>query len=144
MVERANLVADFCMAARNGDLNTMEECCFIRFVDFEATDPNGFRAIHHAASMGHRHILEFLIQRLHVNANSYSRDGLTALHCACIANRLDLVKYLVQDCHCDLSVTTRDQDGLTPLDSAQVLGHTDVVRFLEQYLRETVSSNTGI
>ena len=129
--ERECLVADFCTAAINGDLNTLEECYFIRFVDVEATDRNGWRAIHHAASYGHVHIVQGLVQKLRVNVNSRNSEGFTALHFACGNNHLNVVRCLVQDCRCNISLST--VEGFTVLDIARQLGNSDMVQFLEQH-----------
>jgi ankyrin repeat protein len=129
--DRECLVADFCTAAINGDLNTLEECCFIRFVDVEATDRNGWRAIHHAASYGHVHIVQGLVQKLRVDVNSRNSEGFTALHFACGNNYLNVVRCLVLDCRCNISLST--VGGFTALDIARQLGNSDMVQFLEQH-----------
>ena len=55
-------------------------------------------------------------------------NGETILHNAAFAGNLEVVKYLVKECKCDLNL--KDFDGHTPLHNSAHNGHIGVVRFL--------------
>ena len=55
-------------------------------------------------------------------------DGRSALHFACNGGNLHVVKYLVDEARCDISVT--NNDGLSAEFCAEAYGYGDIVRFL--------------
>ena len=73
-------------------------------------------------------IVRYLITDQSCNPACVTWLGVTPLHYACSSGKLDIVKFLVEECHCDLS--EHDVQG-TPLHSACLEnGSIDIVRFL--------------
>ena len=54
--------------------------------------------------------------------------GSEFLHSAATKGRLNVVKHLVEECHCDAS--EKDKDGETALQGASHYGHLDIVKYL--------------
>ena len=55
-------------------------------------------------------------------------EGITPLHLACMKGHLDMVKYLIDVCKCNLNHAT--SSNLTAIDLAKLCGHKDVVSYL--------------
>ena len=55
-------------------------------------------------------------------------EGITPLHLACMKGHLDVVKYLIDVCKCNLNHAT--SNNLTAIDLAKLCGHKDVVSYL--------------
>ena len=73
-------------------------------------------------------MVRYLITDQSCNPACVTWLGVTPLHYACSSGKLDIVKFLVEECHCDFS--EHDIQG-TPLHSACVEnGSLDIVRFL--------------
>ena len=48
------------------------------------------------------HIVKYLVEDLHAIAQDSDSQGFTALHGACENGHLDVVKYLVEKCNCNV------------------------------------------
>ena len=75
-------------------------------------------------------IVRFLVVEQHCDPACRGYFRRTPLHYACKSGKLDMVKFLVEECRCDLRVRTNFY-GETPLHFAcQGNGNIDIVRFL--------------
>ena len=66
--------------------------------------------------------LPLCVQKLNVLA--VDKQGFTALHYACMYNRVSLVRAIIAAAPSSVQATT--PDGLTPLDLARCMGHWDL------------------
>ena len=94
--------------------------------DFE---PNLFKAVF----VGKLSSVQYLIEVEHKNPNRRRNWGLfdsggTPLHTAAEFGHLDIVKYLIEECHCDLEAKDRYRN--TPLHQAVRFGHLNIVKYL--------------
>ncbi|CAF3321856.1 unnamed protein product [Rotaria socialis] len=70
-----------------------------------------------------------LLKSFHrLNLNYFEYNGQSLLHLCCLYNRLDLLKFLVESGHCDISIMNRD--GWLPVHIASYLGYMDIVLYL--------------
>ncbi|GAU98197.1 hypothetical protein RvY_09375-2 [Ramazzottius varieornatus] len=82
-----------------------------------------------------------LLSRGLVDINVSQEDGMTALHQACIDDRLDMVKFLVER-HADIN--RGDNEGWTPLHATASCGYLDIARFLIDHgARVDIVNNDG-
>ena len=70
---------------------------------------------------------EFVKLLVDCDANAIN-DGTTALQSASHYGHLDIVKYLVEECHCDAS--EKDVAGRAALHLASIRGHLNIVKYL--------------
>ena len=83
--------------------------------------------LHYVASKGLLDILKCMVMKIngHIMDEQYRDvEGRTVLHLA--VEHIDVVKYLINECNCDIMVT--DKDGQTPLHLA--VGRINVVKYL--------------
>jgi ankyrin repeat protein len=69
------------------------------------------------------------VEKGFVDFKAMDAQGKTPLNCACVAGKLDCVKYLVKEKNADCQ--TKDTQGKTPLDLAVEKDRQDVIAFLE-------------
>ena len=84
--------------------------------------------LHYVASAGLLDILKCMVMNIngHIMDKQYrDTDGQTVLHCA--VDHIDVVKYLINQCNCDIMVT--DKNGHTPLHYAARWGTPEVVEY---------------
>ena len=94
-----------------------------------------------SASEGRLDSLKLMIQK---GFDIKTRDSKqrTVLHYAAMGGHIDIVKYLVEDCQCD--VDPLDYEGKTPLLRTVKFGHRDVISFLHSHGANLVKpSQTG-
>ena len=84
--------------------------------------------LHMAAAHSWLDIIDDLISKYKFNINSKDSHGRTPLYHAVIKNHLELVRYFINDQHCD--PMTRDNNGNTPLHIACRYGNANVVQYL--------------
>lgn len=94
--------------------------------DIELMSSPGARLIA-AAADGDKKLVQSLLTKDKIDANSRDWDDLTALIPASSAGHIDVVKVLL-DANAD--VTLGDKDGITPLMEASIMGHLDIVNLL--------------
>ena len=85
--------------------------------------------VHYVASEGLLDVLKCMVMNIngHIMDEQY-RDttyGDTVLHCA--VKHIDVVKYLIHECNCDVMVT--DKHGQTPLHRAALQGTHEVIEY---------------
>lgn len=106
-------------------------------------DSFGYTALHHAVNRGAKDTATFLIDlyltKYHImaidslmSASLTDKEGNTALHAACMANNLDIVKLFTRDSRTAqfFGITQANKKGDTPLHVAVRHGHVSVVREL--------------
>uniref|UniRef100_A0A1X7SML1 Uncharacterized protein n=1 Tax=Amphimedon queenslandica TaxID=400682 RepID=A0A1X7SML1_AMPQE len=97
--------------------------------DIMATDKDGIPVLHYVASKGLLDVLKCMVMNIngHIMDQQYHNTiGRTVLHCA--VKRIDVVKYLINECNCDIMVT--DNYGNTILHDAASAGSLDVMKYL--------------
>eukprot|EP00347_Sterkiella_histriomuscorum_P015797 403355646 len=95
-------------------------------VQINCTNSDGWTPLHVAASEGHTHIVEILIQQ-GANIECKTKSQRTPLHIACIRGNLGVVQTLVQ---AGGDTNSKDVDGNTPAHFCAEYGHHDCLRFL--------------
>uniref|UniRef100_A0A1I8HQE7 ANK_REP_REGION domain-containing protein n=1 Tax=Macrostomum lignano TaxID=282301 RepID=A0A1I8HQE7_9PLAT len=80
-----------------------------------------------------------LLQEDKVEINTSNIDGLTALHQACIDNKLELVRFL---CEHGADLHARDKEGWTPLHATALGGHTEIAKYLIKRGASLTSANS--
>ena len=97
--------------------------------DIMATKKDGVPVLHYVASEGLLDVLKYMVMNIngHIMDEQYrDTNGRTVLHCA--VEHIDVVKYLINECNCD--IMTPDKDGNTILhDVASKRSH-DVFNYL--------------
>ena len=81
--------------------------------------------LHMAAAHGWLDIIDDLISKYKCKINTHGR---TTLYYAVISNHLEVVRYFINEQHCD--PMTRDNDGNTPLHIACRYGNANIVQYL--------------
>ena len=96
--------------------------------DIMTPDKDGDTILHVAASKGLLDVMKYLIINTHhYNLMTTNTIGLTVLHLA--VKHIDVVKYLINECSCNIMVT--DKDGWTPLHYAAARwGTLEVIEYL--------------
>ena len=135
-----------CCAVWEGNLYEVR-----RLIESEGVDPHGRdwwgrTALEISCAHYHLNLVRYLVEEQSCDPNSVNRREHTPLYCACGCgcgwssrgfassrtngsnSRTDVVKYLVETCHCDPMCV--DEDGWTPLHWAASEGHWDVVKYL--------------
>ena len=85
--------------------------------------------LHYVAREGLLDVLKCIVMNIngHIMDEQYRDEyGQTVLHCA--VKHIDVVKYLINECNCDIMVT--DKDGQTPLHYAARRGTAEVIEYL--------------
>ena len=96
--------------------------------DIMATDKDGFSVLHYVASKGLLDVFKCMVMNIngHIMDKQYrDTNGRTVLHCA--VKHIDVVKYLINECSCNIMVT--DKDGWTSLHDAARLGTAEVIEY---------------
>jgi ankyrin repeat protein len=83
-------------------------------LDVNAKDDVGEPALHHAASQGHKEIVELLIAK-GADVNAKKNSDQTLLHTAATNGKKETVELLIA---ADADVNAKAKDGKTPLDMA--------------------------
>ena len=92
------------------------------------TDKDGVPILHYVASEGLLDVLKCMVMNINghiMNGQYCDTNGRTVLHRA--VRRIDVVKYLINECNCDIMIT--DKDGWTPLHHAAWLGTPEVIEY---------------
>ena len=95
--------------------------------DIVATDKDGVSVLHYVASEGLLDVLKCMVMNIngHIMDKQYrDTNGRTVLHCA--VKHIDVVKYLINECNCDIVAT--DKDGVSVLHYVASEGLLDVFK----------------
>ena len=97
--------------------------------------------LHAAAENGHLHVVRYLIEKLHYNANEKNLFSQTPLHVACQNGHLNIVNYLIGLCN----LLARDNIGITPLHQAIKHRQEEVAEFLVKDMKcnPNIQDNKG-
>ena len=88
--------------------------------------------LHYVVSKGSLDVLKCMVMNINGHImdkqyrDTYTYNGRTVLHCA--VEHIDVVKYLINECNCD--IMTPDKDGDTILHDAASKGSLDVMKYL--------------
>ena len=96
--------------------------------DIMTHDKYGNAILHVAASEGSLDVLKCMVMNIngHIMDEQYrDTNGWTVLHYA--VKHIDVVKYLINKCNCDIMIT--DKDGQTPLHHAASWGTAEVIEY---------------
>ena len=95
--------------------------------DIMVTDKDGVPFLHYVASEGLLDVLKCMVMNIngHIMDKQYrNTNGWTVLHCA--VKRINVLKYLINECNCDIMVT--DKDGVPFLHYVASEGLLDVLK----------------
>ena len=116
-----------------------------RYCDPEVKNCKGALALHTACAVGSLRIVK-LVSNCNVNTGLSSEwdfnlrthcKGDTPLHIACLRNAEEIVKYLIEECHCDPQIKNRK--GVLPLHIACVVGSLNIISLVSN-----CNVNTGL
>ena len=96
--------------------------------DIMTPDKDGVPLLHYVASKGLLDVLKCMVMNIngHILDEQYHvTNGRTVLHCA--VKHIDVVKYLINECSCNIMVT--DKDGWTSLHVAAWRGTAEVIEY---------------
>jgi len=96
----------------------------------DATQENGWQAVHYAAWNGHLAVVKYLIGEKGAKMEAADSEGRQVLHVAAYGGQLGVVEYLVRERGADVFAKTRD--GSTPIDLADDVP--DVREFLQEWM----------
>ncbi|XP_039768667.1 espin-like protein [Ornithorhynchus anatinus] len=116
------------LAARDGDLTTLERLFEDGLLKQGVTDAQGAGPVHHASRGGHLECLKFLVQRAELPGNQRAKNGATPAHDAAATGHLAELQWLMRDGGCGVQV--QDVSGVSPLHLAARFGHPMVVEWL--------------
>ena len=118
-----NKIYNFHQYNINSEANKNDPC-----VNNKNVNNNNIHTACYLASQGELEQLQFMyLQNFDLNQADY--DGRTPLHLACCENKLEIVKFLIENCGCDINV--KDRWGNTPLDDAIREGHNNIQYYLK-------------
>lgn len=110
------------LAAQAGSLDVL---------DFFIEEQNMQYDIFTAAAKGYTATVRYFIERKVKPVNSADSSGWTPLHRAAYNNRLETVKFLVNEKGAKVNISNkRNSSPLTPLHAAAEEGHTEIVKYL--------------
>ena len=102
----------------------INECNF----DIMITVKDGVPFLHYVASEGLLDVLKCMVMNIngHIMDEQYrDTNGQTVLHCA--VQHIDVVKFLINECNCDIIVANKNEQ--TPLHDAAGLGTPEVIEY---------------
>ncbi|CAM8962788.1 unnamed protein product [Rhodiola kirilowii] len=117
----------FCMAARKGDVKTIQRL-IENGVVINGKDQNGWTGLHRAAFKGKTEVVKILIGK-GVDLDAKDEDGYSALHCAVESGFPDVVELLLKR---GADVEARTNRGVTALQISEVMNYPGITRILIQ------------
>ncbi|KAH0795968.1 serine/threonine-protein phosphatase 6 regulatory ankyrin repeat subunit B-like isoform X1 [Histomonas meleagridis] len=122
---------DLFTAAEHGNISSLQYLVEVKKVDLNKVHAKNHNIyINMAVINGHLLVLQYLIDRCHVNVNICNRSGDTPLHFACKMNHILIIDYLVSKEEIDINIA--DKNGDTPLHWATKYGSVEAVKILVQ------------
>ncbi|XP_038629377.1 espin isoform X2 [Scyliorhinus canicula] len=116
------------LAAKNGDLQTLQELHKQRLIHHKVTDHLGASPVHHAARSGKLNALKFLVEEAKLPGNRKAKNGATPAHDAAATGNLVCLQWLLSSADCQLQ--DKDSSGATVLHLAAWFGHQDITEWL--------------
>ena len=117
------------LAAYWGWIDVVTELVSVHGCSIDCKDNLLHIPLHYAASQGHLEVTKYFLDRMgSLPLGMRNLVGYEPLHLACHYGQVNIIQYLINEAHCDLSCVTRD--GLTPLHIACVNGQVNVVQYL--------------
>jgi ankyrin repeat protein len=101
--------------------------------DPDAVDSRLCTVLMWGSQYGSAEVVEMLLQTGKVEVNACAVDGDTALHCAALKGRLDIIEVLIN--HPGLITDIRNENGLTPKEIAIKKQFFDCVKLLDSVPR---------
>ncbi|KAN0114628.1 Ankyrin repeat-containing domain protein [Hyaloscypha variabilis] len=101
--------------------------------DPDAVDNRLCTVLMWGSQFGSPKVVEMLLQTGSVEVNACAVDGDTALHCAALAGKLDIIEVLIK--HPGLITDIRNEDGLTPKEFATKKQFLDCAKLLDSVPR---------
>ncbi|KAH0623898.1 hypothetical protein JD844_007087 [Phrynosoma platyrhinos] len=121
------------LAAKEGDLSTLEQLHIHGTLGQNITDSLGAGLVHHASRSGRLECVKFLVLQAKLPGNQRANNGATPAHDAAAMGNLAELQWLIKDggynkqvTFTDLSLTTQDMEGATALHFAAREGHTAI------------------
>lgn len=123
---------EFLSAAREGDLHVVIRLCEEQDIDINIRGPhNGMTALYHAATQGHRAILDYLLAQDGIDVNIPNALGQTPLMRAVWFEQEYAVEKLLE--HRRIDVMATDHDGLSSAFSwADFIGNPQISKILSE------------
>uniref|UniRef100_A0A1X7T562 Uncharacterized protein n=1 Tax=Amphimedon queenslandica TaxID=400682 RepID=A0A1X7T562_AMPQE len=112
--------------------------------DIMVTNTDGVAFLHYVASEGLLDVLKCMVMNIngHIMDKQYlDAYGQTVLHYAAVKKHIDVVKYLINECKCD--IMTLDKKGNTILHVAASKGSLDVLKFINTHHYPMTTNNRG-
>ena len=127
-----DITVELCEACSDGNIEVVEEILSNEEVNINDTDYGCETPLMCAVEFGHLDIVRRLLQHPETQLEGYGFMGYTALHVACIYNKVSIVKLLCQDRRCSPSfVNKKNNNGYAPLMYAVRYGYLDIVKELD-------------
>ncbi|CAM6099224.1 unnamed protein product [Calypogeia fissa] len=100
---------------------------------FNATDSEGYTALHIAAQKSTLLVISELLKWEQGDFNMYGNNGFTPLHLACLRNDSRIVARLLEDARVDVNAATKFHPSSTPLHLAALENSPELVRTLSTH-----------
>uniref|UniRef100_A0A8D2LCQ0 Espin like n=1 Tax=Varanus komodoensis TaxID=61221 RepID=A0A8D2LCQ0_VARKO len=118
------------LAAKAGDLTTLEQLHVDGGLNQNITDGLGAGLVHHASRAGRLECLKFLVLQAKLPGNQRANNGATPAHDAAVLGNLAELQWLIKDG--GYSMQEQDASGASPLHLAARFGHSEAVEWLIQ------------
>nr|XP_016847421.1 PREDICTED: espin-like protein [Anolis carolinensis] len=118
------------VAAKEGDLSTLERLHVDGILGQNITDSLGAGLVHHASRAGRLECVKFLVLQAKLPGNQRANNGATPAHDSAAMGNLAELQWLIKDG--GYSKQEQDASGASPLHLAARFGHPEVVEWLVQ------------
>nr|XP_020643147.1 espin-like protein isoform X1 [Pogona vitticeps] len=118
------------LAAKKGDLTTLEKLHIDGTLGRSITDSLGAGLVHHASRAGRLECLKFLVLQAKLPGNQRANNGATPAHDAAAMGNLAELQWLIKDG--GYNRQEQDASGASPLHLAARFGHPEAVEWLVQ------------
>ena len=111
----------------------------------ETPESQGWCPLQHAAYSGMTKVVKWLLEEIKVPYDARSKDGWTAMHCACLRGHFEIAKILHDRGASIFDETRPDGGGFTPMILMMENKHADMVRYFmgeeSKYAEECYTSH---